>query len=198
MTTRLEHRPSEPSATQPSARDGEHEQAQLTELLNETRILLPGTEVFLGFLTTLPFTTHFGQLDGPRRAVYVATFFSTVSALVLFVAPASYHRLARPIRHKERFKTFANRFLVAGLVPMSIAIVLATYLVSHVVIERAAPWLAGAIAVLIVAVWWAAPLVRMHDHLARRSRIAPDPPEERAGSGGPGARARRIRAASAP
>ena len=159
----------------------EHEQAQLAELLNETRILLPGTEVFLGFLTTLPFTQHFASLDGPRRAVYVATFFSTVLALVLFVVPASYHRLARPILHKERFKTFANRFLVAGLVPMSLAIVLATYLVSYVVLDGAAPWLAAAVALLIAVVWWAAPLARMHDHLGPNRRIAPDPPEERSG-----------------
>ena len=179
----------------------EHEQVQLTELLNETRILLPGTEVFLGFLTTLPFTQHFGQLDGPRRWVYVATFFSTVLALVLFVVPASYHRLARPIRHKERFKTFANRFLVAGLVPMSVAIVLATYLVSYVVLNGAAVYLAGAIAVLIVLVWWAAPLVRMHDHLGARRRSAP--PSRRSGRGGrrdpaDPADPRDLRAASSP
>lgn len=176
----------------------EHEKVQLTELLNETRILLPGTEVFLGFLTTLPFTSHFAQLDEPRRWVYVATFFSTVLALVLFVVPASYHRLARPIRHKERFKTFANRFLVAGLVPMSLAIVLATYLVSYVALNGAAPWLAGAIAVLIVVVWWAAPLVRMHDSFVKERRIAPAPLEERSRTGRRNDRGRKMRAASSP
>lgn len=160
-----------PRTSRAKERKREHE-AKLTELLNETRILLPGTEVFLGFLTTLPFTQHFGQLDGPRRWVYVATFFSTVLALVLFVVPASYHRLARPIRHKDRFKAFANRFLVAGLVPMSVAIVLATYLVSYVALNGAAVYLAGAIAVLILLVWWAAPLVRMHDHLGASRRSA--------------------------
>lgn len=194
--TASEHRP--PPRTTEGA--SEHDQVQLTELLNETRILLPGTEVFLGFLTTLPFTSHFAQLDGPRRWVYVATFFSTVLALVLFVVPASYHRLARPIRHKERFKTFANRFLVAGLVPMSIAIVLATYLVSFVALNGAAPWLAGAIAVLILAVWWAAPIVRMHDSFAKERRIAPAPPEaeERSRTARRDDRAQRMRAASSP
>ena len=154
--------------------------ARLTELLTETRILLPGTEVFLGFLATVPFTAHFADLDVSRRWVYVCTFFSTVLALVLFVVPAAYHRLARPIRHKERFKSFANRFLVAGLIPMSISIILTTYFVSYVVVDGAALYLSGAVALLIGAVWWVVPLVRMHDHVpSQKKSIAPTPTEHR-------------------
>jgi hypothetical protein len=143
--------------------ESEGDRAKLTELLTETRILLPGTEVFLGFLATLPFSQHFGQLDHARRVVYICTFLATLLALILFVVPASYHRLARPIRHKERFKSFANKFLVAGLVPMSIAMVLASYLITYVVLNRAALAVASVVGSLIVLVWWVVPLIRAHD-----------------------------------
>ena len=146
--------------------DDESSDAPLTDLLSETRILLPGTEVFLGFLATMPFSQHFWDLPYSSRVVYICTFFSTLLSLVFFVVPAAYHRIARPIHHKERFKCFANRFLVAGLVPMSVTMVLATYLVASVVIDGIAIYLASVIAAVILAIWWVVPLVRAHDRLS--------------------------------
>lgn len=151
------------SSQPPREKCEEPRDAALTNLLNETRILLPGTEVFLGFLATLPFSEHFGHLDSTQRAVYLCTFASTLLSLVLFVAPSAYHRIARPIRHKGRFKLFANRFLVAGLVPMSLSMILASYLVAHVVAKDVALYLSGAFAVLILVVWWFVPFIRAHD-----------------------------------
>lgn len=153
----------QPSSRRPSASSSSSRGGTLTNLLNETRILLPGTEVFLGFLATLPFSHHFRDLDATRRIVYMCTFASTLLSLVLFVAPAAYHRIARPIRHKERFKVFANRFLVAGLVPMSISMILASYLVAYVVVDGAALYVSGFFAALILVVWWIVPFVRAHD-----------------------------------
>ena len=137
--------------------------ASLDELLTETRILLPGTEVFLAFLMTLPFTARFAGLSPEQRLVYLATFFSALVAFAFFVAPAAYHRIARPIRDKLRFKVFANLFLILGLAPLSIALVLVTYLVTSVVLPGTETASAAVMAVIIVTLWWAVPLVRVHD-----------------------------------
>jgi len=164
-----EHRDSSPRLKEreaKAAKDAEHDdEPPLQELLNETKILLPGTEVFLGFLATMPFTEHFHTLPHATRIVFICTFGSTLLSLILFVVPAAYHRIARPIQHKERFKCFANRFLVAGLVPMSVTMVLATYLVTSMVVAGAAIYMAAAIAVLILAIWWAVPLLLAHDRI---------------------------------
>lgn len=142
--------------------------ADLTELLTETRILLPGTEVFLAFLTTLPFTDRFERLSHVERHVYICTFFATLLAFVCMVAPAAYHRVARPIRDKERFKLFANVLLVAGLVPVSISLVLTTFLVTSMVIsDRFALWGAFGMAAVVLGLWWTVPLLRAHDRFPR-------------------------------
>lgn len=145
----------------------------LVELLNEIRIILPGTEVFLAFLMTLPFTARFGALDDKQRLVYIATFFATLLALACFVAPAAYHRIARPIHDKERYKAFATALLVVGLAPASLAFVLVTYLVSSVVFPSVAVVAAAVMAGLIVTLWWAIPVARLHDRFPR--------PKDRAG-----------------
>lgn len=144
----------------------------LVELLSETRIILPGTEVFLAFLMTLPFTQRFGSLDDQQRLVYLSTFFATLLALACFVAPATYHRIARPIRNKARFKVFATTLLVIGLAPASVAFVLVTYLVSSVVFPGVAVAAASVMAGLIVGLWWAVPLLRVHDRFPEREKRA--------------------------
>jgi hypothetical protein len=135
----------------------------LKELLEETRIILPGTEVLLGFLVTLPFTEHFSHLSSVQRTVYMCTFFAVLTALLLFMLPAAYHRIARPIHQRLRFKRFANYFLVGGLAPLSIGIVLVTWLVTSMVMPSIATWGAIAVAVLVVVAWWVVPLARVHD-----------------------------------
>jgi hypothetical protein len=165
------------SRSMTTARHDEHEHTSeeetgdLQELLAETRILLPGTEVFLGFLATLPFSNRFAQLGRGEQEVYIATFFATMLAFVCFVTPAAYHRLARPIHHKAAFKRFANTFLVIGLAPVSVSVVLASFLVTSVAIGRAhAYFLAAGIAVVVSMLWWVIPLTRAHDRFTRRVR----------------------------
>lgn len=146
------------------------EAANLTELLTETRIILPGTEVFLGFLMTLPFTARFAELDAEQRLVYLSTFFATLLAVACFVAPAAYHRIARPIRHKARFKVFANSFIVAGLAFASASFVLVTYLVTSVVAPHTKTLAAAVMSVVILTLWWVVPLIRAHDFIPSRRR----------------------------
>jgi Family of unknown function (DUF6328) len=94
---------------------GEHDSQDLTELLTETRILLPGTQVFIAFLMMVPFTERFDEAEPSLGGIFLCTFFATLLALACFVMPAAYHRIARPIRHKAQFKVFVNTFVVAGL-----------------------------------------------------------------------------------
>lgn len=144
------------------------DKSDLTELLSETHILLPGTEIFLGFLTTLPFTDRFDRLSGTEHDVFAFAYFATLCSFVLMVAPAAYHRVARPIEDKERFKVFATRMLVAGLVPISLAAVLSTFLVTSMVLgARYALWGAVGTAAMVGVLWWTVPLVRVHDRVSK-------------------------------
>ncbi len=136
----------------------------LTELLSETKILLPGTEIFLAVLTTLPFSERFERLSPTETKIYVCTFLATLLAFIAMVAPAAYHRIARPLRDKERFKTFASLFLVMGLVPLSLSIVLSTYLVCSMIMGNLYALLtAGGVGAVLGVLWWLIPMLRAHD-----------------------------------
>jgi len=131
----------------------------LGDLLTELRILLQGAQVLTSFLIILPFNTSFGEVAAPERWVYSATFLSSLVSLVLLSAPALHHYLRRPMRHPEQFKRTATRLVRAGAVFMSLALVLATRLVTAQVVPGALAWLVpGAMALLLLWVWWLVPL----------------------------------------
>ena len=92
------------------------------ELLQELRSLIPGAEVLLGFLLAIAFTSQFSELDDTERYVYYGTLVSTAVALVLYLAPAAYHRLRFREGDKDYLLRKANREAIAGTVASSLAL----------------------------------------------------------------------------
>jgi archaellum biogenesis protein FlaJ (TadC family) len=143
----------EPSPAQPDE--------DLSDLLNEIRLLLPGTLLLVAFLIALPFNTGYTRVSQFDNAVYVAMFLCAILSLLLFAAPAAQHRLMSPLRDRAAFKRSVNRQVIIGLIPLSAAITLATYLViSDVVNTLAAAIVAGIVGLTIASLWWVVPLNR--------------------------------------
>jgi hypothetical protein len=63
------------------------------ELLGELRVVLPGAQVLLAFLFTVPFATHFNQVSRGGRIVFFVCLVLTSLATILLMAPSVYHRL---------------------------------------------------------------------------------------------------------
>ncbi len=154
--------------------EGDHDPQDLSELLQEIRILLPGTQVFLAVLGTLPFDNRFAAVDTTLRRVFAITFLATLLSITCFMAPAAYHRIARPIHHKAEFKVFANGLLKAGLVAWTVAMVLATFLVLSVAEPAWALAGSGFVAIVIAILWWALAIGRWHDRLVPRGAVEQD------------------------
>jgi hypothetical protein len=133
--------------------------SKLSDLLQESRVLLQGVQVLTGFLIILPFYPGFTRIDRAEKAVYLATFACSLTSLILFSAPAAQHRLEWPLRDRVQFKRFATHMIIIGLVPSSLALVLATQLVVAQILDGVAGVVAAAIvAVLLSMVWWLFPL----------------------------------------
>jgi hypothetical protein len=131
----------------------------LSDLLNEIRLLLPGTLLLVAFLIALPFNSGYTRVSHFDNAVYVALFLCATLSLLLFAAPAAQHRLMSPLRDRAAFKRWVNRQVIIGLMPLSAAITLAAYLViSHVLSTLAAAIVAGIVGLAIAMLWWVIPL----------------------------------------
>lgn len=132
----------------------------MSELLQELRILLQGSQVLTAFLIILPFNQLFDKLNNFEKYIYLATFLCAITCLVLFTAPATQHRLVRPLINRVDFKHLATRLVIIGLVPLSLALVLVVQLiVSQVVSFEASFVIAGIFALGLLVIWWVYPLL---------------------------------------
>ena len=131
------------------------------ELLQELRSLIPGAEVLFGFLLAVSFTSQFGELDDGQRYIYYATLVSTAVALVLYLAPASYHRLRFREGDKDYMLRKANREAIAGTVASSFALTGVLYLVTSFVFgDTEAIVVAIAFFAFTAWRWWSHALLR--------------------------------------
>jgi hypothetical protein len=131
------------------------------DLNHELRLLLNGAQVLTAFLMILPFSAGFDKISDSEKWVYGLMFVCSLASLVLFTAPAAQHRIERPLRDRVEFKRSATKFTIAGLVPMSLAWVLAAHFVVTQVLGATIGTIVAVVAAIgIVAVWWVLPITK--------------------------------------
>jgi fatty acid desaturase len=156
----------------------ERSDRQLAELMQEVRVVQTGVQVLFGFLLTAAFTNRFGTLSHGERLLYFGTLAAAGAAAVLLIAPSSHHRILFRCGDKEHIVRMANRYAIAGVLCVGLAMVGALELVAIVVLGGAA---AAAVAVVAAAgpiwCWYLQPLLRRRRLYRtaddRRHRAAP-------------------------
>ncbi|MFD6446684.1 DUF6328 family protein [Promicromonospora sp. NPDC060204] len=124
------------------------------ELLQELRVMQTGVQILTGFLLTLPFQSRFADLDRYQVVVYLALVVAAVVATALIVAPVSVHRALFRKQMKRNIVTLADRITRAALGALALVITGASLLVFDVVVGRTAGIIAGAGALVVMAVLW--------------------------------------------
>src|SRR5215207_7348465 len=106
---------------------------QLAELMQEVRVAQTGVQVLFGFLLTVPFTARFEDLGQGERVLYFATLTLAGAAAMLLIAPTSHHRVLFRCGDKRHLVRIANRYAIAGLLCVGVAMVGALAFVAEVV-----------------------------------------------------------------
>ena len=141
---------------------------QLMELLGELRVVLPGAQVLLAFLLTVPFATHFDQVSHGGRVVFFICLVLTSVATILLMAPSVYHRLRWEKGGKRDVIRIGHVVFLLGTAMLALGILAAMCLVVTVLFG----WIVagvtvGLIGLAIVAAWYAVPLTRGLDSRIR-------------------------------
>ncbi len=156
------------SVTQTSER-GEAERQrdldrELDELLQELRVMLPGVQVLLAFLLTVPFTNRFDTLTEGERGVYFAAVALTSLAIVLLMTPGIQHRLRFREHDKEALLEKSNRLLIAASVVIGAAILCVLFLITEYLYGLTAGlFVTAALLVVILVLWYFLPWRRRRD-----------------------------------
>jgi hypothetical protein len=142
---------------QPSGRDeseAERLDRNLGELLQELRIALPGVQVLFAFLLAVPFQQRFSQITPFQEKAYFLTLLFTAVSAALLIAPSAHHRIAFRLQRKEELVHLANRFAIAGLGFLALAMTCAIVLVTDVLFGPLMTALTGIFAAAMFFVLW--------------------------------------------
>jgi hypothetical protein len=148
----------------PSGRQESEEERldrNLGELLQELRVALPGVQVLFAFLLAVPFQQNFTQISAFEKKVYFATLLCTAISAALLIAPSAYHRITFHFQKKRELVFLANRFAIAGLGFLALAMTGAITLITDVLFGTAMTVVTSVGAFSMFALlWYALPLWR--------------------------------------
>jgi Family of unknown function (DUF6328) len=96
-------------------------EARIVQALTELRVILPGAQALFGFQVSAVLTESFRTLSGPSITIHLMSMGLVVIAIVLLIAPATYHRIAAGGNAEEA----VLRYTVALMLPAEGLIALA-------------------------------------------------------------------------
>lgn len=95
---------------------------RINQVLEEIRVVMPGSQALLGFQLVALFSTGFTALSQNLKELHLASLGFIALATIFLMAPSAYHRIAcrgdntpAVLRFSSRMLVTAMFFLVAGL-----------------------------------------------------------------------------------
>jgi len=128
--------------------------------LDETRLLILGSQILFGFQLNAMFQDAFEQISAAGRGLNACGYFLMATTVGLLIAPSMQHRLVERGQDTERIHRATNRFAALALIPFAPSLGITFY----IVLERHAgawPAAAAGAAFAIVAIFFWFGLARM-------------------------------------
>lgn len=142
-------------------REDERERSarELTEFLQELRIVLPGVQVLFAFLLTVPFAQRFPELTDLQRYVFFATLLCTAAATALLIAPSAHHRLLFRQGVREQRLKMGNTLTILGLAFLVPAMVGVMFVITDLIFSLGAALIVTIVMALsFLFLWFVLPL----------------------------------------
>ncbi len=117
-----------------STDEDEEQRERYRELLEETRTVMPGTQVLFAFLLTAAFSESFKDLDLLAKRSYAAALLLAAIAAITLMAPTAFHRISDPGTRAERLKV-STKLQVTGMFLLLASMSLVTFVVGQLIFD---------------------------------------------------------------
>ena len=132
-----------------------------SELVEEHRLAMPGTQVLFAFLLVLPFQQRFRELSGHQTYVYYAALLCAAVAIVLLITPTAAHRLLWRHGDKDALLRVSTVTGIAATAFVAAGMTASVYLITDFLFgEPATAIVSAVLAGLFVAFWYGLPMLR--------------------------------------
>jgi cation transport ATPase len=132
-----------------------------SELVEEHRLAMPGTQVLFAFLLILPFQQGFEELSKQQTYVYYSALLCAAVAIVLLIAPTAAHRMLWRHGDKEALLRTSTITALAATAFVAAGMTASVYLITDFLFgEPATAVVTSILAGLFVGFWYGFPLAR--------------------------------------
>ncbi|MGH1574178.1 DUF6328 family protein [Methylobacterium sp. P31] len=122
--------------------------------LDETRILILGSQILLGFLFQGAFRPAFGRLSFHDRVVWVLALALITFTIALLIAPSVQHRMVERGQDTKRLLGVIGRYAGLALAPFALALGADLFLAVEPVLGPTAGGIAGASVCGLALLFW--------------------------------------------
>lgn len=138
-----------------SKADLAHIKEELDRLLEEIRIVLPGTGVLLGFQFTAIFSQGFGKLSHNFQVFHVISLLLLLLTVIFLIAPVAFDRVVEGSKEIKLFYDFAHRMVTLALISLALGLSIDVVIVLHLIISDVFAWIiAGILFAIIISLWF--------------------------------------------
>ncbi|MFZ2029657.1 MAG: DUF6328 family protein [Vitreimonas sp.] len=134
----------------------------LSELMSESRIVLPGVQALLGFQLAAYLSDGFHHLPQAAQSVHHAALGFLLASMILLMAPAPFHRIAEHGRATRRAETVGVWMVMLGLSLLALALSCDLYVAIDAATQDGQAAGLGAAGALLaaLAIWFVYPLLK--------------------------------------
>ena len=134
---------------------------QISDLMTEGRIVLPGVQALLGIQFLAFLNEAFEKLPAEAKAAHTGALLLLLLAMILLMTPPPFHRLAEDGRETQRLRALSQRCILIALALLSFAFAADLFVGVTVVTHdlRIAGAAAAAVVTLSLSLWFVLPLL---------------------------------------
>ncbi len=132
----------------------------LRNILEEARMILPGTQTLFGFQLIVVFTEYFqNQLSYYERTLHFIAMLLTLVSFAIILSLTAYHRQTRIDLVTRKFVSLGSQLLKTGMFPLMAAIAIEFYLVTQLTFKSIDLSIIGStgVFILLLSLWYLFP-----------------------------------------
>ncbi len=131
----------------------------MRNILEESRMVLPGVQALFGFQLIAVFNAGFDSLSLFDKDVHLAALLLNIIAIGCLMAPASYHRQVERDSVSDHLVLFSSRLLCLGLIPLVASLSLDCYVVCKAITDSTDDGIIAGLFTLtaLTLLWYAVP-----------------------------------------
>ena len=122
--------------------------------LDETRLLILGSQILFGFQLNAMFQDAFEQISAVGRSLNAAGYFLMATTVGLLIAPSMQHRLVEGGQDTQRLHRVTSVFAALALVPFAPSLGITFYIVLERHVGAATAAGAGAAFAIVALFFW--------------------------------------------